>query len=231
MTIEDRLRALDLFRDLPEESFQMLASCAVEHRFRAGQSLWAKGERIKAFHVVGSGQVKMFHLSPEGREQILYLFGPGEPFCFCSAFDEDRTMPANAAAVDDCSIFVFPWSCLEEVSNRDAGLLFRIVQLLSRRLKQTMALVESLALREIPGRVALFLLQGTAQGQDRLHLTVSHRELAKMLGTTPETLSRTLKKMAGMELVRTEGREIRILDRSRLEELAGEEGEKRGDRR
>jgi CRP/FNR family transcriptional regulator len=52
-----------------------------------------------------------------------------------------------------------------------------------------------------------------------------------MLGTTPETLSRTLKKMAGMELVRTEGREIRILDRSRLEELAGEEGEKRGDRR
>jgi len=224
MTIEDRLRALDLFQELPEESFKILASCATEHRFRAGQSLWLKGERIKAFHVVGSGQVKMFHLSPEGREQTLYLFGAGEPFCFCSAFDEDRTMPANASAVDDCAIFVFPWSCLKEVSANNPDLLFRIVQLLSRRLKQAMSLVESLALREIPGRVALFLLQGTREDEDCLSLTVSHRELAKMLGTTPETLSRSLKKMAGMGLVRTEGREICILDRGGLEALAGEEG-------
>jgi CRP/FNR family transcriptional regulator len=59
------------------------------------------------------------------------------------------------------------------------------------------------------------------EGTDSITLQTSQREVAKMLGTTPETLSRVLKKMAGKGIIQTQGRTIRILNHQALEALSG----------
>ena len=90
-----------------------------------------------------------------------------------------------------------------------------------------MALIESLSLMEIPQRLASFLIhsQGRAggDGKTQVQLTITHRELAKILGSTPEALSRALKKMSGDGLVSVDGRAITILDYDALNDLS--EGE------
>ncbi|MBT8490600.1 MAG: helix-turn-helix domain-containing protein, partial [Deltaproteobacteria bacterium] len=81
-----------------------------------------------------------------------------------------------------------------------------------------------LSLMEVPKRVAYFLLfsnlKQTCSKGAIAKLTISQRELSKILGTTPETISRVLKKLTGENIIRVTGRNIRILDCEALEELA-----------
>ena len=90
-----------------------------------------------------------------------------------------------------------------------------------------MALIESLALKEIPGRLASFLRHSlpkdVADKNTAVELTISQRELAKILGATPEALSRALRKMVNDGILSTAGRVITILDCKALGHLA--EGE------
>jgi CRP/FNR family transcriptional regulator len=86
-----------------------------------------------------------------------------------------------------------------------------------------MAMIESLALKEIPGRLASFLLHSLSQlpkNVEQLDLAISQRELAKILGSTPEALSRALRKLADDGILQASGRTIRILNRGALADLA-----------
>jgi CRP/FNR family transcriptional regulator len=217
------LGSLALFKGLPPEQVERLAVRATVRVYAPGEIIFMESERIRAFFVVARGAVKLYKSSPEGREQTLYVFGPGEPFCLCTAFEDDP-FPANAAALEESTVVSFPGKDLEELARQEPSLLFNILLVLSRRLKESMRLIEDLALREIPQRLASFLLHeldrehpGCREGC-RLTLTITQRELAKILGATPETLSRVLHRMADAGLIRPKGRTIEILDRAGLED-------------
>ncbi len=96
------------------------------------------------------------------------------------------------------TILTIPGSAVEDIVRQEPMLLLNIIRVLSLRLKETMRLVESLALKEIPQRVASFILHDLAKqdtgSQCSLELAITHRELAKIIGATPEALSRALKK-------------------------------------
>jgi CRP/FNR family transcriptional regulator len=97
-----------------------------------------------------------------------------------------------------------------------------MLAMLSRRLRKFTVLVETLSLREVPGRLAAYLLQlGERTGDDRVELEIPKVQLASLLGTIPETLSRILGRMGREGLIETEGpRSLRLLDRERLLDLA-----------
>lgn len=103
-----------------------------------------------------------------------------------------------------------------------------MLAVLSRRLRKFTALVEDLSLKEVPGRLSAYLLY-LSETNNRAHnltLDISKAQLASLLGTIPETLSRILSRMSSEALIESDGhRTIRILDRDGLEELAS------GDRR
>lgn len=208
------LKTLPLFAGVPEDQLAALADAARVRSYAAGELIVGEDENPRGFFVVVSGRVKLFKLSPEGREQTVYAFGPGEPFCLCSVFEGER-FPANAAALEPSRVLVAPPDVFEAVARAEPSLLFNILLVLSRRLKEAMTLVESLSLKEVPQRVAAYLLQAPAEG-GVVDLPVTHRELAKIVGTTPESLSRSLKRMAGRGLVSVAGRRIAILDREGL---------------
>jgi len=101
-----------------------------------------------------------------------------------------------------------------------------MLAVLSNRLRRFTSLIEDLSLKEVPGRLAAYLLylSQIQQSDDDLSLGISKGQLSSLLGTVPETLSRILTRMTKAGLIQLEGpRRIRILNRSALEELAGGE--------
>jgi CRP/FNR family transcriptional regulator len=211
------LRSLPFFGGLPEERLARLAREAVVTDHAPGAPVASRGQAADAFHLVASGQVKLFRMGPDGREQTLYVLGPGEPFCLCTLV-ESGELPAMAAALTEARVLVFPATRLAEAARHDPEVLFDLLRLMCRRLKDAMAMIESLALRDLPGRVAGFLLHeaGKPPVRDRLRLSLSQRELAKIVGATPEALSRALRRLAQAGLVTVRGRDVEILDREGL---------------
>ncbi len=226
MDIIKQIQDVALFRGVSTENLKLLAARAIYKKFKPGDLLIGEADPIRAFYVVISGRLKLSKSSPEGREQTLSLLGPGDPFGLCTAFATD-SFPANAMALEEGAVMIIPGQFMETIARKEPELLLNIIQILSQRLKESMTLIESLALKEIPGRLSSFLLHAlpneAKEKKNKLELTISQRELAKILGATPEALSRTLRKMSNEGILAMEGRMINILDRKAIEELA--EGE------
>ncbi len=217
------LRSLPFFGGLSEERLTRLAAGAVVTSHGPGGLIAARDQPGDAFYLVASGRAKLYQMGPDGREQTLYVLGPGEPFCLCSLVDSGGEFPAFAAALEPTRVLAFPSRSLADAAREDPEVLFDLLRLMCRRLKESMALVESLALRDLPGRVAVFLLHEASRTPSGgvLRLSFSQRELAKIVGATPEALSRALRRLSEAGLIAGRGREVEILDRAGLAREAG----------
>lgn len=226
MDITGQIKGIVLFQGVSPEKIKFLISQSIFRKFKPGEMIIGEEDPIRSFYVVISGQLKLYRSSVDGKEQTLQLLGPGDPFGLCTAF-ATNAFPANAMAIVESSVVLIPGTVMEETARQEPAILLNIIQILSQRLKDSMELIEALALKEIPGRLASFLYQllpkESADKKASVELTISQRELAKILGATPEALSRALRKMANEGILSTAGRVITILDRKSLTQLA--EGE------
>ena len=223
MKKHNELRSTPLFQGLSEDLLETISRKALLRTYRAGEAVVNEEDPVRSLSVVLDGQVKLSKSSAEGREQTLTLLGPGDPFGLCTAF-ASNDFPASAVTLKKTTILTIPGSAVEDIVRQEPMLLLNIIRVLSLRLKETMSLVEALALKEIPQRVASFILHDLAKqdtgSQCSLELAITHRELAKIIGATPEALSRALKKMSEDGLLRVDGRMITVYDRKALKELA-----------
>jgi CRP-like cAMP-binding protein len=217
----ERIAAIPLFAGLMRPQLEKLARIVGDRSYARGQTIFTEGEDGNGFYVLVSGKVKVFKLSPEGKEQILHVFGPGEPFGEASVFAGER-FPAHAEALAESRVVFFPRAAFVELIKEDPSLSLNMLAILSRRLRTFAALVEDLSLREVPGRLAAYLLYLSEQRHmaEDLTLDIAKNQLASLLGTIPETLSRILTRMARQGLIRAAGRRIKIMDRQGLEALA-----------
>ena len=223
MEIFKQIKNFALFQGLSEENLTLLTSQALHRKFRQGDLLIGEADQIRAFYVVTAGQLKLYKSSSEGRRQTLSLLRSGDPFGLCTAFATE-SFPANAMALEESAVLIIPGELMENVAKKEPVLLLNIIQILSERLKESMTLIESLALKEIPARLSAFILHALSreagENKNKLDLTITHRELSKMLGATPEALSRSFRKMSNDGILVVDGRLITILDRKAMEELA-----------
>jgi len=223
MDIREQIKGIVLFQGVSQEKIKFLLAPSMIRKFKPGEMVIGEEDSIRSFYIVISGQLKLYRSSIEGKEQTLQLLGPGDPFGLCTAFATE-SFPASAMAIEDSAVLLIPGTVMESAARQEPTLLFNIIQILSQRLKNSMELIESLALKEIPERLASFLRHESAKNKtDKnavVKLTISQRELAKILGATPEALSRALRKMANDVILSTSGREITILNQKALERLA-----------
>lgn len=220
MQLLSHIAAIPLFAGLPKEQLERLAMIVVDQNFARGQTIFLEGEEGNGFFVAVSGRVKIFKLSREGKEQILHIFGPHEPFGEVPVFAGQR-FPANAEALEDSRVFFFPRAALVDLIGRLPSLALNMLAVLSKRLRQLAALVEDLSLKEVPARLAAYLLyQSDHLEEPEFALDLPKGQLASLLGTIPETLSRILAKMVKEGLIESNGPRIRIMNRAGLQELA-----------
>jgi CRP/FNR family transcriptional regulator len=224
MEIRQHLSQVDLFKGLTVEQLEAIARIISDKEYKKGQLIFSEGDEGVGFYLVISGRVKVYKLSPEGKEQIMHIFGPGQPFAEVPVFEGSR-YPANAEAMERCKLFFFPKKDFISLIQENPSLSINMLASLSQRLKQFSNLIESLSLKEVPGRLASYLLYLSDRNGsiDEFQLDIAKSQLASLLGTIPETLSRIFAKMGSKELVETNGPRITILNRTGLEDLA--EGE------
>jgi CRP/FNR family transcriptional regulator len=221
MDIIKHIGSIPFFEELPNEQIEDLSMIITDQVFDRGQIIFSEGDDGNGFYVVASGRVKIFKLSPEGKEQILHIFGPGDPFGEVAVF-AGQQFPANAEAMESSRIFFFSRESFSDLIKDNPSLALNMLAILSKRLRRFANLIEDLSLKEVPGRLAahLLYLSGQSEGSEQLELNITKTQLASLLGTIPETLSRILGKMAKQGLIESDGRRIKILDREALEELA-----------
>ncbi|GAB7023500.1 Crp/Fnr family transcriptional regulator [Salidesulfovibrio brasiliensis] len=209
------VREFRLFSKLDETQLDKLVEHAAVTRIPKGGMFFSENKATQGMHVLLSGKVKLFKLSEEGKEQTIFVFGPGEPFCLCSTFSDGK-MPANLSALEDSQVMFITPEELESMVHEDASVLLTMMRVMSRRLKEAMEMIDSLALKQIPSRLAAYFLSQQQEGN--VELGMSYRELSKIIGVTPEALSRTLKKMAGDGLISVDGSRVTIEDMQGLED-------------
>jgi CRP/FNR family transcriptional regulator, dissimilatory nitrate respiration regulator len=221
-TIMDKKRVIEgsvLFGGLPQRQLEDISGIAVEKTFQKGEAIFFEGDKGIGFYMVGDGRVKIFKVSPAGKEHILHIFGEGEPFGEVPVF-YGQPFPASAEALVKTQTLFFPRDRFIRLVEANPSIALNMLAVLSMRLRRFAGQIESLSLKEVPARLANYLLYlSTEQGdKEVVQLDISKGQLASLLGTIPETLSRIFAKMSEEGLIRVNGRTIYLLDKEALGE-------------
>jgi CRP/FNR family transcriptional regulator len=220
-TILDILSKIPFFSGLTSDQLSEIRRIAADRHFHKGELIFSDGDTAAGFYVVVEGMVKIFKVSSEGKEQIFHILGPGEPFGEVPMFS-GKSFPASAQSLASSSLLFFPRKDFVELITANPSLSMNMLAFLSMRLRHFTIQVENLSLKEVPSRLASYLVYlAEEQGKtDQVELSISKGQLASLLGTIPETLSRIFAKMTADNLIRVEGRFITLSDFHRLKELA-----------
>jgi CRP/FNR family transcriptional regulator len=223
--VPDALKHCPLFAGLGMEELKRMRAIAIPKQFGKKAILFSDGEEAKGFYVVLSGKVKVFKVSPEGKEQILHVVTAPDAFAEAALFLEG-TYPAFAEALSDCQVLFFPKRAFIQLIEKNPQLSINMIVTLSQYLKRFALLIEELSLKEVSSRIARHLLDLSlklsreGKSAQEVELDLSKTQLARKLGTISETLSRTLAKMKAKGIIDVKKNRILILNREALGELA-----------
>lgn len=224
MSIE-LLRRCPLFAGLKEEDLKRIRAIASLKQVKKKEILFSDGEEARGFYVTLSGRLKLFKVSPEGKEQILHIVSAPDAFAEAALFLEG-TYPAFAEAMTDCQLLYFPKRDFIQLIEKNPQLSINMIVTVSHYLKRFASLIEELSLKEVSSRIAKYLvdlsMKASKEGKSpkEVELDLSKTQLALKLGTISETLSRTLAKMKAKRIIDVKRNKIIILNREALEELA-----------
>ena len=215
------LSVLPLFNDLSPAELTRVAEGCTLRRLTRGEMVFRTGDRCEEFHVVVTGQVKLFVLSPSGHEKVVELISPGQTFGEAIMFTDRPYILSAQSLADTLLLTVSQRAVLEEIA-RDHRFALRMLAGLSRRMHGLIHDVEAYALHSGLQRVIGYLLRDQAledceEGERRtVSLPVSKATIASRLSLTPEYFSRVLHELADQGLIEIDRREIRIVDAPRL---------------
>ena len=223
--MKEELRKCPLLSGLTESEIGQIETIGIKKHYAKGELIFSEGEKATGFFINLSGQVKIYKLSPDGREQILHLISPTEAFAEAALF-AGSTYPAFAEALTPTRVIYFPKDRFVGVIRENPQLSLNMIGGLSFWLRRFVDLAEELSLKDVSARVSKYLLDlsmRSSHGRAEsvvLELEVTKTQLASRLGTISETLSRVLRKLRDRNIIRVEGKKITILDRKVLEEIA-----------
>lgn len=220
-TILDIMTHTALFSGLGESQLTQIATIARQKNYKQGEMIFWDGDPGTGFYMVAQGKVKIYKTSAEGKEQILHIYGPGNPFGEVPVFSGSR-FPANAQAIEKSCLLFFPRNDFVDLISHQPSLALNMLAVLSMRLRQFTVQVENLSLKEVPARLASYLLYLAKEqnNADGVTLPISKGQLASLLGTIPETLSRIFNKMMQHDLISVNGGQIALRNPEILADLA-----------
>ena len=210
-----------LFNGLSDLQLRDIQEIAIPRRYGKGETIFSEGDAGDGFYIVIEGKIKICKIAADGKEQILHIFGPGEPFGEVPVFS-GRPFPATAQTLSKANLLFLPRTAFVELISGNPSLALSMLAVLSKRLRQFTVQIENLSLKEVPARLASYLLYLAREQETpgEVTLEISKGQLASLLGTIPETLSRIFARMSSMQLIEVNNRQIRLINIPGLEELA-----------
>ncbi|MBI4379792.1 MAG: Crp/Fnr family transcriptional regulator [candidate division NC10 bacterium] len=220
--ITDALRSVPCLQGLSAAALNKLQGMARHRRLPRGAILFREGAICEEVFIITGGKVKVYRLSPDGRQQTLWVLVGGECFCFAPSFHRAR-YPGTAQCMTEVRVIELGRAPLVALPRSSPGLAGAVIGCLCHRLTTTASLLEEMSTQPVRHRLARFLLTlAETRGvktPDGILLDDgwTHDELASCVGTVREVVSRTLKQLAQEGLVRSRRRCILLPDPARLE--------------
>jgi len=214
------LKNSKLFTGFNENSIEDIVSASSLRKVTKGEMIFHEKDPAEAFFIVGDGKIKIFKLSPEGKEQILMITKQGETFAEAALFGEGY-YPASAQAIEDSLLMVVHKDKFLTLVKQNPNIALSLIARLSELLHKLNRLVEELSLTDITTRLAHYFIniieEKKLSGQPIvIQLAEKKTILASQLGTIPETLSRSLAKLSKENIIKVDGSNIEINDLRKL---------------
>ncbi|MBS0631398.1 MAG: Crp/Fnr family transcriptional regulator [Verrucomicrobia bacterium] len=211
------LRCCQLFSSLSADDLRQIAAFAIPITLAKGAYLFHEGEDSRGFYLVQSGAINVHRVSAAGKEQVIHVFRTGESFAE-AALASPTGYPANARAVEPCSVLLLPKGPVLELIGRRPDLALRMLGSMSAHLRVLVGMLDDLTLKDVETRLLNWLVKhGRNAPGGVIRLPGTKRVLAAELGTSSETLSRTLARLRDRKFIAVAARSITLLDAPTLE--------------
>ncbi len=221
MAVTDILRKVPLFSQLAPPDLERVSEISRERAYPRNSVILFEDDPGDALYVVAQGQVKVVLIGEDGREVILSVMGEGEFFGEMALVD-DEPRSAHVIAMEDSTLLVLRREDFQGILKQTPGIALALLRELSRRLRRVDEKVGSLVLLDVNGRVAQLLLElADEAGSERITRRLTHHTIAQMIGSSRETVSRTMRELVDKGYIEVSRREIVIRDRTALEASAG----------
>ena len=209
------LRRIPLFAGLSDGELARVARAVSLRTYAPGETIIFQGDPCQAAYFIAQGRVRVYLLSPGGREQVLAVLGPGQAFNTVPPFQACSANHATVQALTPVALYAIACADFCRLVGDCAGLALATLRDFAGRLEHLTDLVEDLSLRSVRERLARFLLEHVEGGQVAQRWT--QEEIAAHLGTVRDMVGRTLRTFADGGLLRIERQRIVLLDRPGLE--------------
>ena len=217
------LRRVPYFANLPEDVLLAIAAIAMPKTLDRGQVIFLEGDPCAGLFLVGEGEVKIFKLSSQGREQILATLGPGGTFNEVAVLDGGPN-PASAAATESTVVWFIGRDDIKRLAQAHPAFAWALIESIARRARHLVEMVEDLSLRSVKARLAKLLLsqaeRSRGQGAIERSEMVTQTEIAARLGTVREMVGRALRELADEGFITLDRQRIVIDDPDGLSRVA-----------
>lgn len=219
-----QLKASILFQDLNPEEQAGLERRLPDLNVAAGTLIYSPEEHGEVLFLLKEGRVRLYRLSPDGKALTTAMIEPGAVFGEMALLGQGM-QDSFAEALADCALYVLSRRDVQEVLLADPRVSRRLLELVSRRLSATERKLEEFAFRNVPQRLASLLLQlahvppGRSAGPVTLPARYTHQQLAEMIGTYRETVTKVLNDLRQQGLVRMEHGHIQLVDTAALQAM------------
>jgi CRP-like cAMP-binding protein len=212
----DLIRRVPLFATLSDEEFKNLEPIFQVKNYRKNQVIFLEEETGNYMYVVLAGKVKVTKTTSSGKETILAIHQTGDFFGEMALLD-GKTSPATVSAMEDCRIAAIHHSDFQRQLMCNEKVVRQIIQVLCSRLRQVWAQIQELSYSTADDRIKAGILQLSRKHgvQDArgiiIDLKITHQELAELVGTSRETVTRTLARLQKKGILDLESRRIILL--------------------
>jgi CRP/FNR family cyclic AMP-dependent transcriptional regulator len=218
------LKNISLFAELSEPDLAVIGGLTITRNFRKNMIVFMEDELGEGFYYVKSGKVKILHTALDGREHIIHILGPGEVFAEVLLFQKGG-YPATAVALEDSVIGMIKNSDLEQAVLTYPSIALQLIKVLSQKLLQAQISIKALAFSDIYVRTAQNLVnlarkygKATDRGLE-INIDMTRQELANLVGTSRETVTRTLSSLKKAQIIDLADHKIIVLQWDKLESL------------
>lgn len=225
MDISD-LKKVPLFASLDEKTLNCLVPLVSERKYPKNHVIFSEGDPVEAIYFLKTGLVKVFIITPDGKEQTINILQPGDFFPHMG-FLEGGQYPATAQTLEDTSLAVIRRDALMDLLRKNCELTLNMLLATAERVSTLQKRYRDLLQRDLRariGRALLWLAEShgkPSQEGIKLSIHLTHQELANLVGAARESVSRTMSdfKKEGLISINEEGALV-IKDKARINALS-----------
>lgn len=213
------MRANSYFSTLSNKVLESLAQGTTLRLYQRGEAICWQDDVCTALYIISRGSVKLFKLSPKGRELIIRVFSEGTSFNEVPIFDQG-TNPVNVAALEDSHIWVVDAEVIRTCVRQHPEMAQAVILNLAHNLRMLVGVVEELSFYQVTNRLARLLSRLPSEQLEDQRLTQD--QLAAQLGTVREVVARSLRDLERSGAIRVRRRQILVLNEHLLRDWAQE---------